>query len=59
MTAALARLTPRQRAALVLTTMLGWPSEEAGRILHVRAATVRALANQGREALRQTMEDPR
>ena len=46
----LATLTPRQRAALVLTEMLGFTSEEAGRALGVKAATVRALAHQGRAA---------
>jgi RNA polymerase sigma factor (sigma-70 family) len=45
-------LTPRQRAALVLIDLLGYPSELAGRILRVRPSTVRALATQGRRALR-------
>jgi RNA polymerase sigma-70 factor, ECF subfamily len=44
--------TPRQRAALVLLDLLGYPSEQAARILHVRPSTVRALATQGRAALR-------
>ena len=57
--AALATLTPRQRAALVLTQLLGFSSGEAGALLHVRPATVRALATQGRAALKATMEDPR
>jgi len=47
-------LTPRQRAALLLVDLLGYPSEQAGRILGVRASTVRALATQGRRALRAT-----
>jgi RNA polymerase sigma-70 factor (ECF subfamily) len=47
-------LTPRQRAALVLVDLLGYPSEQAGSILGVRASTVRALAAQGRRALRAT-----
>jgi len=45
-------LTPRQRAALVLIDLLGYPSEQAARILRVRPSTVRALATQGRRALR-------
>jgi RNA polymerase sigma-70 factor (ECF subfamily) len=45
-------LTPRQRAALLLVDLLGYPSEQAGSILGVRASTVRALATQGRRALR-------
>jgi RNA polymerase sigma-70 factor (ECF subfamily) len=51
--AMLLRLTPRQRAALVLTDLLGYGSEEAGRIMGVRSSTVRALATQGRKALRE------
>jgi RNA polymerase sigma-70 factor (ECF subfamily) len=53
---ALATLTPRQRAALVLTEMLGYDSNEAAEILGVKAVTVRTLAHQGREALKTTME---
>jgi RNA polymerase sigma factor (sigma-70 family) len=45
-------LSPRQRAALVLTDLLGYSSDEAARILRVRPSTVRALASQGRRALR-------
>jgi RNA polymerase sigma-70 factor (ECF subfamily) len=45
-------LTPRQRAALVLTDLLGYPSRTAAEILKVRPSTVRALATQGRRALR-------
>jgi RNA polymerase sigma-70 factor, ECF subfamily len=52
--ALLAGLTPRQRAALLLVELLGYPSEQAGSILGVRASTVRALATQGRRALRAT-----
>ncbi len=53
---ALASVTPRQRAALVLTEYLGYGSEEAGRILGVKAATVRALASQGRATMKQKLE---
>jgi RNA polymerase sigma factor (sigma-70 family) len=45
-------VTPRQRAALVLVDLLGYPSEQAARILRVRPSTVRALATKGRRALR-------
>jgi RNA polymerase sigma-70 factor, ECF subfamily len=45
-------LTVRQRAALLLVDLLGYPSEQAARILRVRPSTVRALATQGRRALR-------
>jgi RNA polymerase sigma factor (sigma-70 family) len=53
---ALATLSPRQRAALVLTELVGYSSAEAGRTLGIKAGTVRALATQAREALRRTME---
>jgi RNA polymerase sigma-70 factor, ECF subfamily len=45
-------LTPRQRAALLLVDLLGYPSEQAARIMRVRPSTVRALATKGRRALR-------
>ena len=49
---ALRKLSPRQRAAVVLTDLLGLDSSEAGRMLGVRAVTVRSLASQARSALR-------
>ena len=49
--------TPRQRAALLLVDLLGYPSEQAARILGVRPSTVRALATQGRRAIRGTEGD--
>jgi DNA-directed RNA polymerase specialized sigma24 family protein len=45
-------LTPRQRAALVLTEIFDFSSEQAAGILGIRPATVRVLASQGRAALR-------
>jgi RNA polymerase sigma factor (sigma-70 family) len=48
----LRRLTARQRAALLLLDLLGYSSEQAGRILGIRASTVRALATKARTALR-------
>jgi RNA polymerase sigma-70 factor (ECF subfamily) len=53
---ALAPLTPRQRAALVLTDLLGFTSEEAGSALGVRASTVRVLAARARTTLQEGME---
>ncbi len=53
---ALATLTPRQRAALVLTEMLGYGSEDAAGILGVKSVTVRVLASQGRAALKARLE---
>jgi RNA polymerase sigma-70 factor (ECF subfamily) len=52
---ALARLSPRQRAAVVLTDMLGFRSEEAARMLGVRASTLRMHASRAHEALKETM----
>jgi DNA-directed RNA polymerase specialized sigma24 family protein len=49
-------LPPRQRAALVLTEMLGFTPDEAGRALGVQASTVRSLTRQGRESFRRAME---
>ena len=48
----LSELSPRQRAAVVLTELLGYSSESAGRVLGVRSGTVRALASQGRAVMR-------
>jgi RNA polymerase sigma-70 factor, ECF subfamily len=50
----LLEISPRQRAALLLVDLLGYPSEQAARILRVRPSTVRALASKGRKALRAT-----
>jgi RNA polymerase sigma-70 factor (ECF subfamily) len=47
----LAMLTPRQRAAVVVTELLGYSSEEASAILGVRAGTVRSLTSQARAAM--------
>jgi RNA polymerase sigma factor (sigma-70 family) len=53
---ALAGLSRRQRAALVLTELLGFNSEEAGQALGVKPVTVRVLASQGRAAMKQKLE---
>lgn len=53
---ALAELAPRQRAALVLTELIGFTSQEAGSMLGIRAGSVRSLATQGRAAMKQRME---
>jgi RNA polymerase sigma factor (sigma-70 family) len=45
-------LPPRQRAAIVLTEIFGYGSEQAALIMRIRPTTVRALASQGRAALR-------
>ena len=56
---ALATLTPRQRAAIVLTDLLGYSSESAGEVLGVRAVTIRVLASQGRAAMKRALEPRR
>ncbi len=53
---ALRRLTRNQRAALVLTDLLGYPADEAGRMLQVRGSTVRSLSSAARAALRSSRE---
>jgi DNA-directed RNA polymerase specialized sigma24 family protein len=51
-------VSARQREALLLMDLLGYTSEQAGRILRVRPSTVRALAAKGRRALRATGATP-
>ena len=52
----LASLSPRQRAALVLTEALGYPGKEAAELLGIRPSTVYALTHQARKALEQIPE---
>ena len=54
---ALRPLTPRQRAAIVLTDYLEYSSEEAAHILGIRPSTVRALATQARAGARSAQGD--
>jgi RNA polymerase sigma-70 factor (ECF subfamily) len=53
---ALAALTPRQRAALVVTEVLGYSGAEAASLLGIKASTVWALTHQARTTL-QAMEE--
>jgi RNA polymerase sigma factor (sigma-70 family) len=55
--AALRALTPRQRLAIVLTDLLDLTADDAGSVMGVRPSTVRALAAQGRAAMRTTIGD--
>jgi RNA polymerase sigma factor (sigma-70 family) len=55
---ALGKLSRRQRAAVVLTELLGYSSEEAGSIMGARAVTVRVLASQGRATMRRMLGGP-
>ena len=52
----LATIPPRQRAALVMTEMLGFTTKEAGHALGVTDATIRSLTRHGRDAFRKVME---
>lgn len=49
----LRELTPRQRAALVLTELLGYSTEDAGSLLGVKPVTIRVLVSQARKAARE------
>ena len=49
---ALRTLTQTQRAAVVLISMFGLPSEEAGRILGMKPSAVRTLAARARASMR-------
>lgn len=57
--AALGRLTPRQRAALILRHYAGYSTREIAGILGSTAATVRVHLSQGRRRLRRVMEGDR
>ena len=50
-------LSPAERASIVLTTMFGYSSEEAGQLLGVKAATVRAHATRARAGARASLEE--
>lgn len=54
---ALSSLTPRERAAIVLTDVLGFTSEEAGRSLGIKPVTVRVLASRGRGRMQQEVHN--
>ena len=47
-------LTPRERQAIVLTAYLGYSTADAGRVLGIKAATVRVLTTRARATLRST-----
>jgi RNA polymerase sigma-70 factor, ECF subfamily len=54
---ALAELTPRQRAALVLTDGLDYSSEEAAEAMGVAPGTVRGMASRARAAIRPKVDE--
>jgi RNA polymerase sigma factor (sigma-70 family) len=53
---ALTPLTPRQRAAVVLIDLMGYSSDEAGRMLGVRSSTVRTHVERAHRDLKARME---
>ncbi len=53
----LARLSPNQRAALVLHYYAGYPTREIAGVLGSSAATVRVHLSQGRKRLRRILEE--
>ena len=55
--AGLARLSPNQRAALVLHYYAGYPTKEIAGIIGSSAATVRVHLSQGRKRLRRILEE--
>ncbi len=54
---ALAPLSPRQRAAVVLTDLFGYSSKEAARMLGIRASTLRMHTSRAHAALRDGVRD--
>jgi DNA-directed RNA polymerase specialized sigma24 family protein len=52
----LGKLTPRERAAIVITAYLGYSTEEAGRLMGIHANTVRVLTGRARATLRAAEE---
>ena len=56
---ALAPLSERQRAALVLTDLLGFTSEQAAKAIGIRPSSVRVLAKRARDRIRTNLEDQR
>jgi RNA polymerase sigma-70 factor (ECF subfamily) len=53
----LATLPPQQRAAVLLTAILDYSAEEAGRMLGLRAASVRSLTTRARARMKQEVVD--
>ncbi len=51
-------LDPKQRAAVLLTAILDYSAEEAGRILGLRASSVRSLTTRARAQMKLEVVDP-
>ena len=53
---ALEAMTPRERAAVILTELHGYTADEAASLMGIRPGTVYVLVSKGRKALRASME---
>jgi RNA polymerase sigma-70 factor, ECF subfamily len=51
-------LAPKQRAAILLTAILDYSADEAGRMLGLRASSVRALTTRARARMKNEVVDP-
>jgi RNA polymerase sigma-70 factor (ECF subfamily) len=51
-------LDPKQRAAVLLTSILDYSAEEAGRMLGLRASSVRSLTTRARARMKHKVVDP-
>jgi RNA polymerase sigma-70 factor (ECF subfamily) len=51
-------LEPRQRAAVLLTSILDYSAEEAGQMLGLRASSVRSLTTRARARMKHEVVDP-
>jgi len=51
-------LDPKQRAAVLLTSILDYSAEEAGRMLGIRASSVRSLTTRARARMKHEVVDP-
>ena len=54
----LSHLDPQQRAAVLLTAILDYSAEEAGRMLGLRASSVRSLTTRARARMKHEVVDP-
>ena len=54
----LRELVPKQRAAVLLTAILDYSAEEAGRMLGIRASSVRSLTTRARAQMKSKVVDP-
>jgi len=51
-------LNPQQRAAVLLTSILDYSAEDAGRMLGIRPSSVRSLTTRARARMKERVVDP-